>query len=847
MQIRNDRRPSRGVQTMLTLLLTGLPISAKAQAPDGTAWPPSSDRIRLHMIGGAHIDPVWLWPWSEGVSVVHSTFRSALDRLNEDPDIAMTTSSSQFYEWVAQNDPTLLAEIRKRVDQGRWDLVGGWWVEPDVNMPNGESLARQGLYGQSTLVRLFGRTAKVGYNPDSFGHPGSLPQILKLEGLEDYTFMRPGIAEKKLPGSLFWWQGIDGTRELTFRILFTYNEGDRSVEPLMHRVVTELDTQSLRDAMQFYGIGDHGGGPTKTNMASIRKVQGEPGAPKIFYSTPDRYFHEVRQSLPADLPVVNDDLQHHSVGCYTAEWTIKKENREAEAALVTAEKIAAVGSLEWGATYPKEDLTASWKRVLFLQFHDSLAGTALPEHYKAARDGESHAIDVAQQSMYLNAQKLAWQVPTKDLESTYLVAFNPHAWATTQNVEYDFGISDKTPSSVEDENGRHIPFQWVQATTAAQGRRRLVAQVPLPAFGYRQIRIKSASPAEAKPKSTLLTRPDGFENEHLRVTFSPSGMGIFDKSANREVFRGGQTGGHAIILNDDNDTWAHNVVAYTDQLGMFNQDSVKLVEDGPLRARMRVHSTYGSSSLTIDWILYAGSRNLEARVSLDWHEHLKMLKFSFPVDVEKPSATYEIAYGAIVRGTRGEEDPGQRWIDVAGDRSGQAYGLSVINDAKYGYSVNGNDLRVSVARGAVYANHMPQKIKPGMDYQWQDQGVQTFKMILVPHAGPWQDAGVVRMAEELVAPSLTIYQGIHPGTRPQSDSFLSVDVPNVVVSAIKKAEDGDDTIVRLYETAGRQTTVKLDLRFAKTEWTGTLHPFEIKTLRLNSNSTSVSEVNILEH
>ena len=168
----------------------------KLQAQSAPAWSPQSDQFRFHMIGGAHIDPVWLWPWSEGVSVVHSTFRSTLDRMNEDPNVMMTTSSSQFYEWVAENDPALLAEVRKRVEEGRWDLVGGWWVEPDVNVPNGESLARQGLYGQQTLKKLFGRTAKVGYNPDSFGHPGSLPQILKLEGMEDYVFMRPGVNEK---------------------------------------------------------------------------------------------------------------------------------------------------------------------------------------------------------------------------------------------------------------------------------------------------------------------------------------------------------------------------------------------------------------------------------------------------------------------------------------------------------------------------------------------------------------------------------------------------------------------------------------------------------------------------
>jgi alpha-mannosidase len=723
--------------------------------------------------------------------------------------------------------------------------VGGWWVEPDVNIPNGESLARQGLYGQQTLKRLFGRTAKVGYNPDSFGHPGSLPQILKLEGMEDYVFMRPGVNEKKVPGNLFWWKGIDGSRILDYRIPISYDDGNPTIAPQMQRTIAELTPRPLRDAMEFFGVGDHGGGPTKVNMISIREIQSEPGAPKILYSTPDQYFAEIRGTYRGDIPELNDDLQHHSVGCYTAEASVKKGNREAEASLVTAEKLSAVGSFAWGANYPKEEFTASWKRVLFLQFHDSLAGTALPEHYKTAREGQGRAIDVAQQAMYLSAQKLAWQVPTADPESNYLFVFNPHAWSTTENIEYDLGLSDKDAYSVEDGDGARVPFQWVQATTAAQGRRRIVAQVSLLAFGYRQIRIRKIAATGSAQESSLKAESNALENEFLRATFSPEGaIGIFDKAAGREVFRDAQTGARAVVFNDQNDTWAHNLVAYTDELGAFKADSVKLVENGPLRARMRVHSVYGNSSLTIDWILYAHSRRLEARVALDWHEHLKMLKFSFPIDVDDPTATYEIAYGAMKRATRGEEDPGQRWVDVSGN--GDSYGLAVINDAKYGYSVNGSDLRVSVTRGAVYANHMPQRIDPSLDYQWQDQGLQTFRMILVPHAGSWRDANIVRQAEELVAPPLVVYQGIHAGSWPQSNSFLSVDAPDVVVSAIKLAEEGEGVIVRFYETDGMETTANLDLHFANVRWSGKLHPFEIKTLRIDPHSKKVEEVNILE-
>jgi alpha-mannosidase len=455
-------------------------------------------------------------------------------------------------------------------------------------------------------------------------------------------------------------------------------------------------------------------------------------------------------------------------------------------------------------------------------------------------------MDVAEQSMFANAQKLAWQVPTTDPDSHYLFVFNPHSWSTTQVIEYDLSMRTWSPTKVTDYAGNEIPFQWTQATTVA-GRKRLVAEVKLPAFGYQQIRVLTTEPS-TKPASTLKAEGNVMENEHIRVTFSPEGtLSLFDKDAGKEVFTGGATGARAVVFKDENDTWAHNFVAYTDELGSFKQTSIKLEEVGPLRAIMRVSYAYGNSTITTDWVLNAGSRSLEARVSLDWHEHMKMLKYSFPVDVQSPKATYEVAYGAMERATKNEEEPGQRWVNVDGDRSGSTYGLAVINDAKYGYSVNGSDLRVSIARGAVFANHMPNKIDPAKDYIWQDQGLQTFRMILMPHAGGWQDAGVVHAAEEMMAPPLIIYQGIHPGTRPLTDSFLSVDAPDVVISAIKQAEDGEDTIVRMYETAGRAATAHVDLKFAKTQWTGQFRPYEIKTIRINSKTSAISEVNILEH
>ncbi|MDR0353551.1 MAG: hypothetical protein LBI02_09490, partial [Opitutaceae bacterium] len=308
---------------------SGPPAHAGEGAPrppqKSPKWPEGAVRQRLHMIGNGHIDPVWLWPWQEGVSLVHGTFRSALDRMNEAPDFCFTASSSLFYEWVAQNDPVMLDEIRKRVDEGRWGLVGGWWVEPDLNIPNGESLVRQGLYGQRSYQRLFGRHAVTGFNPDGFGHPGSLPQILTLQRLENYVFMRPNPSEKALQASTFWWVSPDGSRVLAYRIPISYGDKGRELRDRFQQILA-LPSEPIPIRMVFYGVGDHGGGSTKLNIHSIQTIRTGNGAPEILFSTPDRYFGEIRKLDAVSLPEVKDELQHHAVGCYTVHSEIKKQN-----------------------------------------------------------------------------------------------------------------------------------------------------------------------------------------------------------------------------------------------------------------------------------------------------------------------------------------------------------------------------------------------------------------------------------------------------------------------------------------------------------------------------------------
>jgi len=808
-------------------------------------WTADATRFRFHMIGHGHIDPVWLWPMSEGISIVYSTFRSALDRMKETPDFKFTSSSAQFYHWIAENDPKMLTEIRKRVEEGRWSVVGGWWVEPDVNIPGGEAMVRQGLYGQLTLQRLLGHRATVAFNPDSFGHTSTLPQIIKLQGMDNYVFMRPGAHEKTLPADIFWWEGVDGTRVLTYRIPISYNDGG-SVRNRIEQLLAKFKDQQVKSFMGYFGAGDHGGGATKENIRSIEELKHEKGAPTVLFSTHENYFNEIRADKKIELPVVKDDLQHHARGCYTAESAIKKGNRHSEAALVSAEKISAIGSEAWGSRYPKAEFTSAWQRVLFLQFHDSLAGSSLFDHSQTATEGYGYALDIAHQATSISLQKLELQIPSEDPDSQYLVVFNPHAWEVHQNIEYDLNWESNHKSSrVEDELGNALLHQFTHGSSETGSRKKLVVNVIIPPMGYRQIRLREGD--NILPKTEAAAKENTLENEFLKVQFSSDGtLGILDKETGKEAFAGGRSGCRAVVINDMSDTWSHDIKTFSDEIGAFGDATIKILENGPLRATIRVITFFNLSILTIDWTLYSGSRNLEAKVTLDWHEHLKMLKFSFPVDVDSPTATYETPYGHIVRATNGEEEPGQRWLDVTGNRTESTFGLTVVNDAKYGYSVKGSDLRISVTRSAVYAHHNPTVLDMKAEHLWMDQGIQTFKMLLVPHIGNWQKYNIVRISEEFITTSTVTYQGIHGGTMPKSGSFLAVDAQNVIVSAIKQSEIGEDIIIRCVETSGLATAATLDLNFARAKWTGNFNPYEIKTLRIRQHVQTIKEVNLLE-
>ena len=797
------------------------------------------------MIGNAHLDPVWLWQWQEGYQEAKATFRSVLDRMAESPDFVFTSSSAGIYEWVEQNDPPMFEEIRARIAEGRWQIVGGWWIQPDCNIPGGESYVRQGLYGQRYFKEKFGVTATVGYNVDSFGHHGMLPQILKRSGMDSYVFLRPSPNEKGLPGRLFWWESDDGSRVLTFRIPFEYCTNNASLEPHIRRCATEIKAP-YTDLMCFYGVGNHGGGPTKQNIETIRRMNEAPQVPRLVFSTPNQFFREVnRGDLP--IPVVHEDLQHHASGTYATHSGVKPWNRRAENLLLAAEKWSAVA--QWLLDYPyPTDLTSAWKSVLFNQFHDILAGTSIGPAYDDARDLYGEALAIASRGLNHATQAIAWQIQIEPEEGMKpVVVFNPHAWQSKTNVELEFGRLPENAVLLDDQD-RQIPLQFVQSWAAARGRNRLSFVADLPPLGYRVYRVASRQPV-AVPVISADDRV--LENDWFRLEIDEATGAIrslVDKGLGAEIFR--DLAAKPAVIEDRSDTWGHDVFSYQNVIGAFTATSIKLVEHGPVKAVIRVRSSYGSSYLVQDFTMYRELPQIDVGVTVDWHERFKMLKLQFPLNLNFIRATYEIPYGHIERPVNGEEEPGQTWIDLSGTLRGseELYGLSLLNDSKYSFDVHNKTLSMTVLRSPIYAHHDPFVPSNDDHYVFIDQGVQQLTYSLLPHRGSWETAGTVQCAAELNQRPITLIETYHPwGTLPQCATFLQADQDNIVVSAVKRAEDGDDLIVRCYETAKVRTDATIRLPRWNRVVEAVFGPCEIKTFRIPKDpALPIVETNMLE-
>jgi alpha-mannosidase len=793
----------------------------------------------LHMIGNAHIDPVWLWQWPEGYQEVRATFQSAIDRMDEYPEFVFTCDSVLYLQWIEESDPQLFAKIRERIAEGRFEVIGGWWVEPDCNIPAGESLVRQALYGQRYLRDRFGITATTGSNIDPFGHSATLPQILAKSGLDSYVFLRPGPNELALPGRFFWWESPDGSRVLAYRIPHEYCSPRGDIDEHVASALAELPAEAPA-LMVFYGVGNHGGGPTRANIESIRRLNETNGSSRFEFSSPRAFFDAVAKQ--DDIPVHADEMLHHAVGCYSAHSGVKRWNRRGENLLQRAEKWAVVADVLGGARYPLDELTEAWKLVLFNQFHDTLCGTSIAPAYEDSRDQYGHAASLAANAFNRAVQTISRRIdiaPEPQLRP--LVVFNPHPWPFRGTVEFEYTWLPAEGVRMTDAAANDVPVQAIRPhTTMSSARGRLAFAAELPPLGYRVYRIYPGTHDD-----TVLTATDTtLENEFLALEIDPATGWISrlqDKTTGADV---AGRGAHAVVLDDPSDTWGHGVAAFDQVAGRFECASVRLVEHGPVRGVLRIESSFGPSTLVEDVVLDAGARFVEVRCALDWREKLRVLKLRIPTTIEARRATFEVPYGHVERDADGDEQPAQAWVDVSDGRAG----ISVLNDSKYGHDVHGGDIGITVARSAVYAWHHPRVLDdPTGRYEYLDQGRQDFVYRLVPHAGDWRAARTVRLAAELNQAPFPLIESYHAGDLPPEASYASDDGGDVVVGVVKAAEDGNAVIVRAYESAGRAAASRIDLPLVDRTIEAQFGPAEIKTFRVPLDPASpIVETNLLE-
>ncbi len=816
---------------------------------------------KIHIISNAHLDPIWLWRWQEGCGEVLQTFRSAVDRLKEYKGLVFTCSSASYYKWVEEIDPELFEEIKKLVKRGRWVPVNGWWVQPDCNMPSAESFARQALYSQLYYYEKFGEICKTGYNVDSFGHNAMMPQLLVNSGMRCYVMMRPGMHENsEIPENLFWWDSADGSRVLTYRIPCSYAiSGKRDIDREIS-LLRERATQTGHGMMMFFGLGNHGGGPSKGDIDYLNQLKAD-GFEDLEYSSPDDYFSD-QCAEKIDLPVWNDELQHHASGCYSANSMVKQLNRKAEYWLANAEKWNTVSAKIADMPKATKEFGDAWKEVCFNQFHDVLCGCSIMEAYDDVRDSMGYAMKIAANEENKAMLKIAGMVNTwldgvSDSVSTNerhhcrnlkfprpVIVFNPHSF------EVETPVRTYHPSrKVEDSNGNDVLFQNVRSSRSNDSHKDTVFAAKVPALGYATYWLWHADSECCEDlsnnKSDVTADELKLENKYLKVVFDEKTGGIKSlvTKDNGAEYVGGEFCVPTVVDNTEPDTWAHNIFKFDKEIAKMQLASIELVECGALRAVMRVKHIYNGSYLTQDFILAAESKHLRVKCRILWQEPLTILKMPVTVGGDSPISTYEIPAGFIKRPCNGEEEPALTWADITAGND-ERKGVAIISDAKYSYDCPGNTLRLTMLRNCIFADHYSDR--PAADFSYTDEGIHRFEYAVYPHAGEAENSGVQRLSAVFNSKPVAVPVGYHKGVLPQSKSFIRVNKSNVRLDAFKFCEDGSgDVIMRFCETDGVPVKAAIVCDIAEAGFYADFKQFEIKTFRINSNGY-VTETNFLE-
>lgn len=814
----------------------------------------------IHLCGHAHIDMNWMWPWPETVNVTHDTF-STMDRLmDEFPEFHYSQSQASTYIAMEQYCPEIFEMIRKRVKSGNWEITASMWVEGDKNIVSGESLCRHLLYTRKYMKEKFGlepEDVKIDWSPDTFGHAHTIPSILVRGGVNRYYFHRtaPHLW-------LFKWRSPDGSEIYAFkdRDRYAYN-GPIDPADMGAMLCSFVSQTGLKDYLYTYGVGDHGGGPTRRDLRKFREIAEWPIFPTVKHSSTREFFDAVEKANPK-LPVVDADLNFTFEGCYTSQSNIKRATRVSEIILPEAEACALIAGSAAKMPYPFSTLETAWQRTLFNHFHDILPGSGVHATYEYSQ-GLFQEIQAAANTIRTRALRAlgskintsfaapaadatfgsalgdglgagagdpaipggitAWNAGAPSAEPVLI--YNQKPWARTETVfakVWNKPVADDRVV-VRDASGNQTKGQVV-----ARGHywghefATIAFKASVPALGYKVYAIESSpepvSPPSLSEGAASIDRkfPEGtesmiveindagvMENEYLRVEMDfPSGAikHLIDKETGFDYVPDGKLLGVIEAYREVHrgmSAWCIGQIAEVKPLTRGGKLTIS--QRGPNRVAFRSEHKYNDSRVNVEIGLNAGSRMVDFKLNMRWVEigtpetGVPMLRAAFPVNVCNGTPTYEIPFGAQKRVQSKQEIPALKWADLSDDK----YGITLVNDSKYGHSCIDDTLRLTLIRSSYDPDPLPEVADHEIKYG------------IVAHRGACDVCAATRAGEEFNSPMAVVSTSVQKGSLPPEKSYVEVLTPNVFLSAIKKAEDGKAVVIRLFEMTGKKTTAKV--------------------------------------
>jgi len=771
---------------------------------------------RTHLaVGNSHLDTAWLWPLRETHRKAARTFSTAATFLDHEPDYRFAASQAQQFAWIRDEYPDLWERLRSHVDGGRFDVVGSMWVEADCNLPSGESLVRQVVYGKRFFLEEFGVDTDGLWLPDVFGYSAALPQILRQAGIDWFLTQKISWNDvNRFPHHTFWWEGLDGTRIFShFPPADTYT-GNLSVANLRHGE-TNFAEQDIRDlSIYLYGHGDGGGGPDLDMLERARRLRDLEGLGRVELTTATDAMTRIRaEGDEADLPVWVGELylEFHR-GTYTTHAAVKRGNRELELALRDAEMWSLAAHQMDGRDVPTDALERAWKRLLLHQFHDIIPGSSIHWVYQDTMADYAAIRATTDEIASTALAAIASRVGSAEAERPVLVA-NPLGWARDETVEIDGELHRVTAP----------PCGWA---------------------------VNDLARPSLRDDPPVVCGDRWMDNGHLRIEWDELGLlrSILHHETGREAIAHGEAA-NVLQLMDDHpvpwDAWDIERSAFDTAVDLVELDTLEWVDRSEMRAALRIVRSFGNSRIEQDVRLTRGSRRVEVHCAVDWHENHKLLKVRFPLDVRAATARHEIQFGHVERPTHQNtswdrarfETCAHTWVDLSED----GFGVALLNDCKYGHDVSGNAVRLSLLRSPTWPDPLA------------DRGRHRFAYALYPHAGPPTSSGVIAEAHSFNSPLRVVSIGRGDGDVPREHSIVDPHDGGVVISALKAADDGDGTIVRLHEAFGGRRRVglqlpgatqanRVDLLENPTQHDPlpvrdgridlALHPFELVTLRI---------------